>query len=94
MIAVQEDATENIGKSNSAQRALMSVGAGRDEVSALGMHRRSSFAMIGRKGAKPGSVPQVQGSQPGLLCRALLVFAVEAWPREGWIHCVVILSLR
>lgn len=57
LIAAQEDAAGNL--SNSARRALLSVGAGTEEVAALGAHRRSSFAMIGRKGAKPGSVPQV-----------------------------------
>lgn len=56
LIAVQEDAAGNL--SNSARKALLSVGAGVEEVAALGTHRRSSFAMIGRKGAKPGSVPQ------------------------------------
>lgn len=59
LIAAQEDAAGNLG--NSARRALLSVGAGASEVAALGTHRRSSFAMIGRKGAKPGSVPQVRG---------------------------------
>lgn len=57
MIAAQEDAAGNL--STSAKRALLSVGAGTEEAAALGAHRRSSFAMIGRKGAKPGSVPQV-----------------------------------
>lgn len=57
MIAVQENATGNF--SYSVKRALMSVGAGMEEVVALEVHTRSSFAMIGRKGAKPGSVPQV-----------------------------------
>lgn len=57
LIAVQEDAAGNL--SNSARKALLSVGAGAEEVAALGTHRRSSFAMVGRKGAKPGSVPQV-----------------------------------
>ena len=57
LIAVQEDAAGNL--SNSARKALLSVGAGTEEVVALGTHRRSSFAMVGRKGAKPGSVPQV-----------------------------------
>ncbi|CAM9143892.1 unnamed protein product [Scytosiphon promiscuus] len=57
LITAQDDAAGNL--SNSARRALLSVGAGTEEVAALGTHRRSSFAMIGRKGAKPGSVPQV-----------------------------------
>lgn len=57
MIAVQDDAAGNL--TNSAKRALLSVGAGRDEVAALGLHKHASFAMIGRKGATPGSVPQV-----------------------------------
>lgn len=57
LIAVQEDAAGNL--SNSARKALLSIGAGAEEVAALGTHRRSSFAMVGRKGAKPGSVPQV-----------------------------------
>lgn len=57
MIAVQDDAAGNL--TNSAKRALLSLGTGHDEVSALGVHKRSSFALIGRKGAKPGSVPQV-----------------------------------
>eukprot|EP00752_Nemacystus_decipiens_P002251 g2132.t2 len=57
LIAVQEDAAGNLN--NSARKALLSVGAGAEEVAALGTHRRSSFAMVGRKGSKPGSVPQV-----------------------------------
>lgn len=57
LVAAQEDAAGNL--SNSARKALLSVGAGAEEVAALGTHRRSSFAMIGRKGAAPGSVPQV-----------------------------------
>ncbi|CAM9148425.1 unnamed protein product, partial [Sphacelaria rigidula] len=57
MIAVQDDAAGYL--TNSAKRALLSLGAGRDEVAALGMHKQASFALIGRKGAAPGSVPQV-----------------------------------
>lgn len=57
LIAAQDDATGNLNAN--AKRALVSVGAGKDEVAALAANRRSSFAMIGRKGAKPGSVPQV-----------------------------------
>lgn len=57
MIAVQNDAAGNLR--NSAKRALLSVGAGRVEVAALGLNKHASFAMIGRKGATPGSVPQV-----------------------------------
>jgi len=65
LIAAQEDAAGNLG--SSAKRALLSIGAGTEEVAALGTHRRSSFAIIGRKGAKPGSVPQVY------FCRARVV---------------------
>lgn len=57
LIAVQEDSSGSLG--NSAKRALLSMGAGTEEIAALGMHKRSSFAMIGRRGASPGSVPQV-----------------------------------
>lgn len=60
MIAVQEDASGNINHSNAVKQAFMSLGAGREEVDLLGSHRCSSFAMIGRKGAKSGSVPQVR----------------------------------
>lgn len=60
MIAVKEDVSGNINQSNAVKQAFMSLGAGKEEVDLLGLHRRSSFAMIGRKGAQPGSVPQVR----------------------------------
>lgn len=68
MIAAQDDPTGHFNYS--AKTALMSVGAGRDEVTALGVNKRCSFAMIGRKGAKPGSVPQVKICFPRLFCSA------------------------
>lgn len=64
MIAVQDDAAGNL--TNAAKRALSSVGAGHDEVNALAIRKRSSFALIGRKGATPGSVPQVMAKKSSI----------------------------
>lgn len=57
MIAVHENAGGNL--TDSTKRALMSVGAGRGDIAVLGSKENVSFAMIGRKGAQSGSVPQV-----------------------------------
>lgn len=89
LIAAQEDAAGNL--SNSAKRALLSIGAGTEEVAALGTHRRSSFAIIGRKGAKPGSVPQVLLSCPVPLCCGA---AVLGWLVGLALLCSVFLCLQ
>lgn len=55
LVAGSEGFSKNL--TVAAKRALVSLGAGNDEVTTLS--ERNVFVMIGRKGAKPGSVPQV-----------------------------------
>ena len=55
LVAGSEGFSKNLNVA--AKKALVSLGAGNEEVTALG--ERNVFVMIGRKGAKPGSVPQV-----------------------------------
>lgn len=55
LIAGSEGFSKNLNVA--AKRALVSLGAVNKEVTTLG--ERNVFVMIGRKGAKPGSVPQV-----------------------------------
>ncbi|CAM9550588.1 unnamed protein product, partial [Discosporangium mesarthrocarpum] len=57
MVAVQDDCAGHL--TNMAKRALVSLGASWENVNSLAARKHCSFAMIGRKGAQPGTVPQV-----------------------------------
>ena len=73
LVACPENFSKNLNVA--AKKALVSVGAGSEDIAKLA--DRSVLVIIGRKGAKPGSVPQVYFCF--CFCRIVFNFFLRVW---------------